>query len=220
MLKERLFRRFLALSFVFALICLTFTFVSTIQAQDYWTALPPYNTLWPLWSPALSPFDAVTGIPTPIVSSLASSTVLPVQPGLTWNPSLEYPWLLYNTPVGLAYFDPLYGVNSWPPSSLLDSAGAPLPITLPDLYGSLPPTSSLWLQQNVLFANSYFLQAYPSLLLAADSAALLAAAPTLLPPAIFGALTLGLPLPVTTLTAIFPPPGLTTLLTPAGLLGL
>ena len=66
------------------------------QAQ-YWVELPPYNTLWPLWSPALSPIDVISGEPVPLVSSLASTTILPVAPGLTWDPSLPYPWLLYNT---------------------------------------------------------------------------------------------------------------------------
>ncbi len=137
MLNKTFYKLFLV-GFSFLLIfCFSFTW--TAHAQDYWTALPPYNTLWPLWSPALSPVDAATGLPVPIVSSLGPSTVLPVQPGLTWNPSLSYPWLLYNTPVGLAYFDPLYGVNFWPPSSFVGSAGAAVPIGLPD------PSSRQWL---------------------------------------------------------------------------
>ncbi|MGA1795826.1 MAG: hypothetical protein ACMUIL_08190 [bacterium] len=186
-------------------------------AQNYWTALPPYNTLWPLWSPALSPVDAATGLPTPVVSSLAPSTVLPVQPGLTWNPSLNYPWLLYNTPVGMAYFDPFYGINFWPPSSLLDSAGAAAPLGLPDLYNQLPPTDTLWLQQNVLFANNYFLQAWPSLLGIADPAALIAAATVPLTPQVILALNAGIPL--AGLTTLFPAPDIFDFLTPAALLG-
>ena len=63
-----------------------------------WTALPPYNTLWPLWSPALSPLDPDTNLLTPIVTNLSPSTFLPVQPGLTWDPDLPYPFLLYNSP--------------------------------------------------------------------------------------------------------------------------
>ena len=120
----------------------------------------------------------------------------------------------------MAYFDPLYGVNFWPPSNFLDSAGAPLPIGLPDLYNTLPPTDSLWLQQNVLFANSYFLQSYPALLLSADPAALIAASSVPLPPSLVGALTLGLQIPTTTLTTVFPPAALGSFLTPAALLGL
>ncbi len=191
---------------------------SVVQAQDYWTALPPYNTLWPLWSPALSPLDAA-GVATPLITSLAPSTILPVQPGLTWNPSLDYPWLLYNTPSGLAYYDPFYGVNTWPASSLIDSAGAALPIALPDLYNTLPPTSSAWLGQNVFFGNYYFLESYPSLLAATDPAVLLASATFLLPKAIYGALLLGIPIPPATLATVFPPQPLTSFLTPASLLG-
>lgn len=220
MKSKKLWKALLAAFSLMVFFYFTLIHVTITHAQDYWTALPPYNTLWPLWSTALSPFNATTGLPTPVVTSLASSTVLPVEPGLTWDPSLGYPWLLYNTPGGMAYFDPLYGVNFWPPSNLLDSAGLPLPIALPDLYNTLPPTDSLWLQQNVLFANSYFLQSYPSLLQAADPAALIAASTIPLPPSIIGALTLGLPIPATTLTTVFPPPALNSFLTSAALLGL
>ncbi|MGA1869450.1 MAG: hypothetical protein ACMUJM_13000 [bacterium] len=195
-----------------------FSLTSGIYAQENWTALPPYNTLWPLWSQVLSPYDAITGIRTPIVTSLESSVKLPVEPAITWDPSLAYPWLLYNTPVGMAYFDPLYGINFWPPEGFLDATGAPLPIALPNFYSILAPTSTIWLQQNVLFANSYFLQVYPSLLATADPAALLAAATIPLPPAVVGALTLGLPVPGLGIT-VFPPPDILDFLTPAALLG-
>jgi hypothetical protein len=75
---------------------------SSINTQ-YWAAIPPYNTLWPLWSPVLSTVSPKTGIGTPIVTSLTTKTTLPVQPGLTWDPSFGYPWLLYNSTIGLAY---------------------------------------------------------------------------------------------------------------------
>lgn len=123
------------------------------QAQN-WMAMPPYNTLWPLWSPALSPVDPVSGLPTPIVTSLTPTTVLPVQPGLTWNPALKNPWLLYNTPLGLAYYDPLLGVNLWPATGLLTGAGLPKPLTLPANYATLPITSSTWLTTNIPLGNS------------------------------------------------------------------
>ena len=220
MLRKDLFKSPLVVSSFMVLVCLIFLHAPTIHAQEYWAAVPPYNTLWPLWSPALSPVNPIIGVPVPVITSLVPSTVLPVAPGLTWDPSLAYPWLLYNTPIGLAYFDPLYGVNMWPPSSLVNTAGAPLPIALPDLYSSLAPTDSFWLQQNVLLANSYFLGIYPSLLAAADPSLLLAAATTPLPASVAGALTLGIPLPTATLTAVFPPPAITTYLTPAALLGL
>ncbi|MCL6583572.1 MAG: hypothetical protein K6U11_08025 [bacterium] len=121
-----------------------------------WAALPPYNTLWPLWSPALSPINPATGLPTPIVSNLAPSTVLPVQPGLTWDPAKLYPWLLYNTPLGMAYYDPLFGINLWPPSYL--TLG---PISLPPNYANLPPTSTIWLNTYVPIANALYLKSLP-----------------------------------------------------------
>ena len=217
MSKRNLFR--MAVITLFILLLFGFTLNGMAQAQDYWTALPPYNTLWPLWSPALSPVDAATGLPVPVVSSLEPSTVLPVQPGLTWNPAMEYPWLLYNTPGGLAYFDMLYGINFWPPSGLVDSTGVALPIGLPTDYALLPPTESSWLQQNVLYANNYFVQAYPSLLAIADPALLAAAATVPLAPPTLAALNAGL-LPLASLSAIFPAPGILDFLTPAALLGL
>ena len=216
MLKNRVSQLFLlTLSF---LLLVYLCSAGVVQAQDNWTALPPYNTLWPLWSPVLSPVDATTGLPVPVVSSLGASTVLPVQPGLTWDPSMAYPWLLYNTPIGLAYFDPLFGINFWPPSSFLDSAGAPVPIGLPDGFNTLAPTDPLWLQQNVLFANSYFVQAYHPLLATADPALLIPALPINLAPPALAAINAGLPIPG--LTALFPAPGILDLLTPAAILGL
>ena len=95
-----------------------------IQAQ-YWQALPPYNLLWPLWSPVLSPSDPITGIPTPIISSLTSDTFLPIQPVLLWDPAIRgFPYILYNIPQplgdGMVFFDQYFGLNPWPPSYLLN----------------------------------------------------------------------------------------------------
>ena len=53
---------------------------SSIGYAQNWVSLPPYNTLWPLWSSILSPIDPVTNLPTPIVSDLSSSAILPLQP--------------------------------------------------------------------------------------------------------------------------------------------
>jgi len=135
------------------LVALFFVYSPIAQAQN-WMAMPPYNTLWPLWSPALSPIDPSSGLPVPIVTSLTPTTVLPVQPGLTWNPALADPWLLYNTPLGMAYYDPIGGVNLWPPVGFLTGAGTPKPIKLPTGYATLPPTSSSWLTTNVPLGNS------------------------------------------------------------------
>lgn len=137
------------------------TIVPTTTAN--WAALPPYNTLWPLWSPALSPVNPATGIPTPVVSNLYPGTVLPVQPGLTWHPALAHPWMLYNTPVGMAYYDPYLGINLWPASILHNSiTGLPINITLPIGYESLPATPVWWLLANVPAANWEYVTVYPS----------------------------------------------------------
>ena len=150
---------------VLAFIAVLFlTAIPSLQAQ-YWTALPPYNLLWPLWSPALSPVDAVTGLATPLVTSLSTATILPAQPALAWNPAQEYPWLFFNTPAiaggGLTFFDPIWGLNPFPPASLLDAAGLPLPLTLPVGFGALPPTL-IDFADNVDIAKLSFLTVYPT----------------------------------------------------------
>ena len=136
--------------------------VSYVQAQIDWWPLPPYNTLWPLWSPTLSPPNAL-GVPQPIVSSLTPDTVLPVQPGLTWDPRLKYPWLLYNTPSGMVYYDPIFGIDLWPPDYFLGPLGNPIPIDLSLIKGwsVLAPTSTAWLTANVPVANAAYYTSYP-----------------------------------------------------------
>ena len=111
-----------------------------VDAQ-YWEILPPYNVLWPLYSPPLSPINPVSGVATPLISELTANTILPVQPGIAWDPSQDVYWLLYNTPPpfvgGLLWFDWQYGLNPWPPIYLQDPlTGAPAPIT----YAVLNPT--------------------------------------------------------------------------------
>ncbi|MBN2372304.1 hypothetical protein JXL19_00760 [bacterium] len=150
------------ISLILALFGVILLLTSPYAVCQNWSALPPYNTLWPLWSPILSPVDITTGLPSPIVSSLETSTVLPVQPGLTWNPALPYPWLLYNTPLGMIYYDAMFGVNTWPPFSLVNTmTGGPLPITLPIDYGSLLATDPAWIYANVPTANGLYNQVYP-----------------------------------------------------------
>lgn len=144
----------------------------------YWWPLPPYNTLWPLWSPALSPLNAA-GIPIPIVSRLTPETVLPVQPGLTWDPDLAYPWLLYNTPAGMAFYDPFFGVDLWPPD-YLTVFGIPLPITLTSKWTTLLPTSTAWLSAVVPVANNAYYTAYPQFTNLATPASILGI-PALIP---------------------------------------
>ncbi|MGA1842631.1 MAG: hypothetical protein ACMUIU_18605 [bacterium] len=186
------------------LLILFFTGSNLVMAQT-WLALPPYNFLWPLWSPALSPVDPATGLKNPIVSSLYSNTVLPLQPGIAWNPIFDYPYFLYNSPVGLQYYDLLYGINPWPPSYVLDTlTGSPIPITPPVGYSFLPVTDPAWIQTNVPIANLAYLSEYPNLALAAY--------------------TLSLPFNLTGLdpwlaSLIYPTPAFSSLLTAAQILG-
>ena len=149
------------------LIVIALIFIGTplVQAQ-YWEALPPYNLLWPLWSPVLSPIPA-TGmpVPTPLLTSLDNTTILPVQPVLAWDPAQQYPWLLYNTPAsfggGLTYFDVFYGLNPFPPPYLLDAAGAPAPIILPSGFSALAPTELNDFAPYVSIGNLFFANRYP-----------------------------------------------------------
>lgn len=151
----------LAIAFVGQLAVVSTSHAAASTTINWWP-LPPYNTLWPLWSDVLSPPNAL-GVPIPIVSSLTNSTILSVQPGLTWDPvNLKYPWLLYNTPSGMVYYDPLFGINLWPPSYLKNIYGAPLPLNLSTVaWSTLLPTSTSWLSANVPAANSTYYTSYP-----------------------------------------------------------
>ena len=151
-----------------------------VQAQN-WVPIPPYNLLWPLWSPALSPADPVTGVPTPLVSALTVDTFLPKEPVLLWDPVLRgFPYILYNIPLlaggGVAYFDQYFGLNPWPPSYLLDSAGLPNPISLPAGFGALSPIIIDPFADFVSIANLYFLAQYPPGLFATSVSGLLTTA--------------------------------------------
>lgn len=191
--------------FLSALLLILFLTGSHLIMAQTWQALPPYNFLWPLWSPALSPVDPATGLKNPIVSALYPSTVLPIQPGLAWNPIFDYPYFLYNSPVGLQYYDIVYGINPWPPSYSLDPiTGAPIAIRPPVGYSFLPVTDSTWIETNLPIANLAYLSEYPSLALAAYS--------------------LSLPFNLTGLdpwlaSLIYPTPAFSSLLTAAQILG-
>jgi len=141
MCKER---RFFLFTFFISIFALGLLITPVAQAQN-WQLMPPYNVLWPLWSPALSPKSPTTGLPTPLVTSLTKNTVLPVQPALAWDPTTSL-WALYNTPPlfgsGLLFFDRVYGLNPWPPANLVNqTTGAPSPITYTVTWGLLPVPS-------------------------------------------------------------------------------
>jgi hypothetical protein len=175
-----------------------------IAVAQTWTALPPYNFLWPLWSQTLSPVDLSTGLRTPLVGSLTSSTVLPLQPGLAWNPAFTYPYFLYNSPVGMQYYDIIYGFHAWPPVYNLTSAGLPIPLNLPVGYQFLSPTDPLWLQTNLPVANTSYIAQYPTWALDAYSLTL--------PPNLTG-------LDPWLASLIYPTPAFSSLLTAANILG-
>lgn len=126
----------LCLSVLFLLV--TFSY-STGYSQAYWQAMAPYNVLWPTWPSVLNSYDWLTGQNYPLVSSIYSTTQLPVQPSWVWNPSLNYPYFLYNAPASLGgsvyYFDALTGFAPWSNMSILTP-----PATY---YFSIPPFSSL-----------------------------------------------------------------------------
>ena len=144
----------------------------THAQADYWTAMPPYNVLWPLWSPALSPVNPLTGVPAPLVTSITRDTVLPVQPAMLWDPASPganngpLPWLAYNAPLafggGLMIWDQYYGMRPFPPDYMLDPvSSAPLPIPLPLSYWLLGPiefeeiNAYHFLLGNLAYANTY-----------------------------------------------------------------
>jgi len=153
--------------------------IPRVRAQIYWTNMPPYNLLWPLWSPPLSPLDPVTKLPTPLVSVVDRNTVLPVQPALIWD-NVAFPkgpvWLLYTAPAsfggGLLFWTQLYGLNPFPPSYLLTPSGFPIPNILESDFSYLPPTKTKkfasWVQVANLVYSAVFGVPITSLIGAAD----------------------------------------------------
>ena len=122
-----------------------FFMISSVSAQ-YWQAIPPYNMLWPLWSGVLSPEDPITGIPTPLVSSLTSTTQLPIAPVFVLDIGPDnisnVPYFLYNEPPllggGLIYYSQRYGFNPFPPPSFTTPEGI-VPNILPRDYEYIIP---------------------------------------------------------------------------------
>lgn len=161
-----MFKRNYLILIVTLSIIIALALAPTLHAQN-WQAIPPYNILWPLFSPSLSPVNPVTGLPTPLLSILASDTILPVQPIMGWNPNsfewpmaITMPWLFYNGPTGVVFFDALYGLNPWPPPTFLDPAGAPIPITLAPDYTFSPLPDLKETQYLIPLANQYYLTVY------------------------------------------------------------
>ncbi|MGA1796255.1 MAG: hypothetical protein ACMUIL_10390 [bacterium] len=54
---------------------------NAVEAGATWSNIPPYNVLWPLWSPALSPADAAVYMEAPLVTD-TSLVPLMVVPGI------------------------------------------------------------------------------------------------------------------------------------------
>jgi hypothetical protein len=164
MLREKRILKIGILAVAF-LIAVALIGVPLAQAQ-YWSAIPPYNLLWPLWSPVFSPLDPLD-LATPLLTELTGNTILPVQPILAWDPAQLFPWLLYNIPSvlggGITYFDPYYGLNPWPPSYLIDPlTGLPASITLPVNFGLLPPTELSDFGPFVTQGNLSYISTYPT----------------------------------------------------------
>ena len=165
MFRERKFLFLLLTTLIFALMVSAGLFKHSPTEAQYWSLMPPYNVLWPLWSPILSPINPVTGLATPLVSELTASTMLPVQPCLAWDPCQPLPWMLYNTPPlfggGLVFFDEIYGLHPWPPPYLQDPiTGAPAPITFLGTWSLIDATDVGHIEYLIPLANATFALTY------------------------------------------------------------
>ena len=167
--------------FLFIAITLSGVFIYSIPQAQNWASLPPYNIMWPLWSPPLVTdfnWDPLVLLgTTPIITELSRTTVLPVQPALAWNIGLDHPWAMYNIPLtfggGLAFFDQTYGFNTFPPPSLLDPVTSlPAPVTLPLGWSLYLPTKLKGFEYFIPLANAVYSTRYgvpiSSLLTSAD----------------------------------------------------
>ncbi|MGA1842613.1 MAG: hypothetical protein ACMUIU_18515 [bacterium] len=162
MLREKRLQKWGIISLV-VLVSLLLFCAPSVQAQ--WAALPPYNLLWPLWSPPLvTDFNwdpLVLAGTIPIITELTRNTILPVQPGIIWDPVLNPKgpvWLLYNVPPafgsGLTFFEDIYGFMPFPPNYLLDPVTSlPSPITLLPGYSLYLPTKLTHFETTIDFAN-------------------------------------------------------------------
>ena len=144
MVKENTMYRTKKLLFMVLILGLAVAFFMNSSASaQYWQNMPPYNVLWPLWTEALSPIDPITGVPTPLVSTLTSTTQLPVMPAFVWDIEQTTPWFLYNAPAilggSLYYFDILTGFNTFPPPDHLLAGGGIFANPLPLGYEFLVP---------------------------------------------------------------------------------
>jgi hypothetical protein len=82
---------------------------------------------------------------------------------------MDYPWLLYNSPFDtLLFFDPLFGIKSWPPPGFVKPIPGiggsiitvPNPLTLTAGFSDLPPTDPSWMFTMVPLANILYPVAY------------------------------------------------------------
>ena len=98
MFRKKKFLLLLLIIIIFTLMVCVKLFTPSSTKAQYWAALPPYNVLWPLWSPPLVTdfnWDPLVLLgTTPIITELTRTTVLPVQPGLAWDPCQPLPWAL------------------------------------------------------------------------------------------------------------------------------
>lgn len=160
MFKERKFLLLLLIIMIFTIMASAGLFINSAPEAQYWALMPPYNVLWPLWSPVLSPINPLTGLATPLVTELTAATMLPVQPALAWDPCQPLPWALFNAPPlfggGLVFFDEIYGMHPWPPPYLQDPVtGAPSPIVWSPLatWSLIAPTDVGHIEYLIPLAN-------------------------------------------------------------------
>jgi len=63
----------------------------------------------------------------------------------------------------MAYYDPIFGIDLWPPKYLLSPLGFPLPIDLSliNAWSTLAPTKTSWLTATIPVANNAYYSSYP-----------------------------------------------------------
>ena len=136
------------------------------QAQN-WVSMAPYNLLWPVWTPVLSPLNPLTGLRVPLVSEVRYNTILSKQPAMLWDPSKESVYFIYNIPQDLgggliAYMGSEQGLQPWPPSYLINfKTGEPAPLELPRNYESLHLPDTQTQKEFIIAGNYAYLEKYP-----------------------------------------------------------
>jgi len=103
--------------FFILIVMMTWAFImtSSVQAQEWVNTV---EALWPLWEPTYVSPDPVTGLPIALSSFVIRTASEFIPPPLVYSPAYGFPLGLippsvYNNPLRIVYFDPIFGISTF-----------------------------------------------------------------------------------------------------------